>query len=55
MIGKELIELADRCGGDAGEHVAEVGKRLHLVSPASGDEGVVSSITRKRFSRTFGG
>ena len=37
-VGQELVELAERGGGDAGEHVAEVGERIDLVSLAGGDE-----------------
>jgi len=42
-IGQPLIELAQGGGGDAGEHVAEIGERLQPGAPGpltGGDEGV---------------
>ena len=38
LIGHELIELADRGGREAAQHVAEVGVGIDLVALTGSDE-----------------
>ena len=48
-IGEEAIDLADGGGGDVGEHVAQVGEGIDLVTLAGGHKaeengGSVSAV-----------
>ena len=38
MVRQELIELIDRCGGDAGQHVGQVIERIDIVPLAGGNQ-----------------
>jgi len=37
-VWQELIELTDRRGGDAGQHITQVGERINLVTLSGGDQ-----------------
>ena len=37
-VRQEPVEFIERCGRQAGEHVAQVGERIDAVPPTGGDE-----------------
>jgi hypothetical protein len=52
-VGQKLIELAERGGGDAGQHVAEVGNSLGFSSTLTPAFVAESSASRTGTNAAF--